>query len=59
MRLIVVSGSFVRRACLVAGPAGLGDDALELVDLRLGTAESTELDHSMLAYCCLSRRFLH
>ena len=27
----------------MAGPAGLGDDALELVDLRLGTAESTEL----------------
>ena len=44
MRLIVVSGSFVRGACLVAGPAGLGDDALELVDLRLGAAEGTELE---------------
>jgi len=28
---------------LVAGTAGLGDDALELVDLLLGAAEGTEL----------------
>jgi hypothetical protein len=28
---------------LVTGTAGLGDDALELVDLLLGTAEGTEL----------------
>ena len=28
---------------LVTGTAGLGDDALELVDLRLGAAESSEL----------------
>ena len=28
---------------LVTGTAGLGDDTLELVDLLLGTAESTEL----------------
>ena len=42
----------------MAGPAGLGDDALELVDLRLGTAESTELDHSMLVYCLSFSSFL-
>ena len=29
---------------LVASTAGLGDDALELVDLRLGAAEGTELE---------------
>lgn len=34
----------LERSRLVAGAAGLGDDALELVDLLLGTAESTELD---------------
>lgn len=28
---------------LVAGSAGLGDDSLEFVDLRLGTSEGTEL----------------
>ena len=28
---------------LVSGAAGVGDDALELVDLSLGTAKGTEL----------------
>lgn len=28
---------------LVTGTAGLGDDALELIDLLLGTTEGTEL----------------
>ena len=42
----------------MAGSARLGDDALELVDLRLGTAESTELDHSMLVYCLFFSSFL-
>jgi hypothetical protein len=30
-------------ADLVTGTTGLSDDTLELVDLRLGTAESSEL----------------
>lgn len=32
---------------LVTGTAGLGDDALELVDLRLGAAESSELGRTV------------
>lgn len=38
------------RICLVTGTTGLGDDALELIDLLLGTTESSELeaDVSML-----------
>jgi hypothetical protein len=31
------------RENLVAGSSGLGDDTLELINLRLGTSESTEL----------------
>lgn len=34
---------------LVTGPAGLGDDALELIDLLLGTAEGTEPSLGQLA----------
>lgn len=34
----------LERSRLVAGATGLGDDALELVNLLLGAAEGTELD---------------
>lgn len=36
---------------LVTGTAGLGDDALELVDLRLGAAESSELGEGVSDVC--------
>jgi hypothetical protein len=41
--LPIFAFDFFYRNRLVSSTTGLGDDALELIDLSLGTAEGTEL----------------